>query len=62
MNLSEHKTKITGALLVLIGALQANSATLQALVTPKSFAWFTVAAGAVVAVLGFFNSSSKGPQ
>jgi hypothetical protein len=57
MILNEHKTKITGALLVLIGALQANSQTIQGLVSPETFAWFTVGAGALVAVLGFLNSN-----
>lgn len=51
-----HKTKITGLFLVLIGSLQANSSVLQTLLTPKQFAWFTVAAGLFVALLGFLNN------
>ena len=61
MNLNEHKTKITGALLVFIGALQANSQTIQGLVSQETFAWFTVGAGAFVAVLGFLNSHKGTP-
>jgi hypothetical protein len=51
-----HKTKITGLLMVVIGSLQANSAVLEQLLSPKQFAWFTVGAGVVVAGLGFLNS------
>lgn len=54
--LNQHKTKITGLLIALIGALQANSAVIQTLVTPEQFAWFTVGAGVFVALLGVVNS------
>jgi bacteriorhodopsin len=51
-----NPTKITGAIIVVIGALQTNTTALQALMTPKQFAWFTVGAGAFVALLGFVNT------
>jgi hypothetical protein len=57
--LKTHPTRITGFLMVAIGALQANSNVLQTLLTDKQFAWFTVVAGAVVAGLGFLNA--RGP-
>lgn len=53
--INRHKTKLTGMSLVVIGALQTNSTMLQALMTPRQFAWFTVGSGVVVAVLGFLN-------
>lgn len=57
--LNSHKTKIVGALLVALGALQANSATVQQMVKPSIYAWMTVVIGVLVAVLGFLNSASK---
>lgn len=57
--INAHKTKIVGGLIVAIGALQTNQATVQAMMSPKHFAWFTVVAGVVVAVLGFINSSQS---
>lgn len=53
--LNRHKTKLTGLLLVVAGALQANSVALQSLLSAKGYAWFTVAVGLFVAVLGFIN-------
>ena len=53
--LNTHKTKITGALLVLAGALQANSTTVQSLMPPRAYAYFTLCIGCLVAVLGFIN-------
>jgi len=50
-----HKTKLTGALLVAIGAFQANSEAFRTLVSPKGFAWITVGLGVLVALLGFIN-------
>lgn len=55
--LNAHKTKIVGGLLVLAGAMQANASSIQQLVSPKEFAWFTVGIGCVVGLLGFINSS-----
>lgn len=54
--LNGHKTKITGGLLVVAGALQANATSIQAVVKPTTYAWFTVAVGVIVALLGFLNS------
>lgn len=54
--LNSHKTKITGALLVTAGALQANATSIQAVVKPSTYAWFTVGVGVLVALLGFLNS------
>jgi len=55
-SLYNNKTKLTGLLLVVIGALQTNATALQSLLTADQFAWFTVGAGVLVAVLGFMNS------
>lgn len=52
-----NKTKITGAALVALGSLQANSEAMRAIMTPEQFAWFTVLAGVFVALLGFINSN-----
>lgn len=57
--LNAHKTKFTGALLAVIGFLQTQTVQLQALMSPVTFAWFSVIAGATVAGLGFLNSRSK---
>lgn len=51
-----NKTKITGALLVLFGVLQTQSETIRGLLDERAFAWFTIAVGCIVAVLGFLNS------
>lgn len=51
-----NKTKLTGGVLVAVGAMQANATAMQALLSPGHFAWFTVGAGVLVAVLGFLNS------
>lgn len=53
--LNDHKTKITGFLLVVAGSLQANTTMLQSVLTPAQFAWFTVIIGCIVAALGFIN-------
>lgn len=58
----DNKTKITGALLATIAVIQANSAAIQALISPKAFAWFAVVVGAFVTFLGFLNSSSAIPD
>lgn len=52
-----NKTKITGALLVLFGVLQTQSETIRGLLDERAFAWFTIAVGCIVAVLGFLNSA-----
>lgn len=56
--LKAHRTKLVGAFLVLAGALQANASSIQSLVTPKQFAWFTVGIGCIVGLLGFLNSQN----
>lgn len=57
--INSHKTKMTGAALVALGAIQANAGTVQTLVPPRAYAWLTVALGVLVAVLGFINGSQK---
>ena len=57
--LYSHKTKITGGLLVVAGAVQASATTIQPVVSPKAYAMFTVGVGALVALLGFLNSKSN---
>ena len=59
--LNQHKTKITGAVLVAIGAVQANAKMLQPLMSPRAYALSMVVAGVVVAVLGFMNSRPPQP-
>lgn len=59
--LNRHKTKVTGFLLVIAGALQANTTVLQGVLTPSQFAWLTVVVGCVVAGLGFLNGSKSQP-
>ncbi len=59
--LNQHKTKITGAVLVAIGAVQANATMLQPLMSPRAYALSMVVAGVVVAVLGFMNSRPPQP-
>ena len=54
--LNRNKTKITGMMLVAIGSVQANSALLQSVLTPKQFAWVMVGGGVLVATLGFLNN------
>lgn len=57
----QHPTKITGFLLVILGSVQANSLSLQSVLTPAQYAWFTVIVGGIVAGLGFLNGTRK-PQ
>lgn len=56
---NRHKTKITGALLVVIGSLQANAQFMQELLTPRQYAFFTIGAGMFVALLGFLNAPKE---
>ena len=53
--LNRHKTKITGGVLVVLGAVQANATALQAAMSPQAYAWTMVGAGCFVALLGFLN-------
>lgn len=57
--LKAHRTKIVGGILVIAGALQANASSIQSVVSPHAFAWFTVGIGCVVGLLGFLNSSKS---
>jgi hypothetical protein len=59
--LQRNPTKLTGFLLVILGSVQANSVSLQSVLTPAQYAWFTVVVGGIVAGLGFLNGSRK-PQ
>lgn len=54
-----NPTKLTGFLLVILGSVQANSVSLQSVLTPAQYAWFTVVVGGVVAGLGFLNGTRK---
>lgn len=53
--LYNNKTKISGFLLAIVGALQAQSFVLQGWMSDSAFATFTTAMGTLVAVLGFIN-------
>lgn len=55
--LLKHPQKITGALLVGLGAIQANITQLQQILTARQFALATVGLGCLVAVLGFINTT-----
>ncbi len=55
--LKKHPQKITGFILSIVGALQAQAATVQGFLSPRHFALFTVAIGILVSVLGFINTS-----
>lgn len=57
--LNRHKTKLTGLVLVVLGSIQANITALQALLTPREFAWSTVMIGAIVAAIGFLNGRAR---
>lgn len=58
--LDRHKTKLTGAALVALGAIQSNALLIQPVLSPKAYAALMVGAGVVVSVLGFLNS--RGPE
>jgi hypothetical protein len=60
--LKTHPQKLTGLLLVVIGSVQANLTMLQPLVSPKAFAVGTMITGALVAALGFINTTKKEDQ
>lgn len=55
--LNNHKTKIVGFLITLLGAVQASAGQLGAVLSPKAYAWTMIAIGIVVAVLGFINTA-----
>ncbi len=55
--LDAHKTKITGFLLVVLGAVQAASVHLQAIFSPFVFAAIMAVVGVLVAIIGFLNST-----
>lgn len=57
--INSHKTKLTGALLVALGAVQANAGTIQTVIPPRAFAWMTFGIGVMVAVIGFLNSAAQ---
>ena len=56
--LNAHKTKIVGLLLAALGSVQANSGAIQSIISPQHFAYLTIGAGVLVAILGFINSSA----
>ncbi len=57
--INAHKTKVSGYLLIVVGALQTNSSAVQSLISPKQFSLFTVGAGILIAVIGHMNSAKK---
>jgi hypothetical protein len=61
MSIMDHKTKITGAALAVVSALQATSSSLQAVLPPTQFAWVTTGIGVLVTILGFANSNNQKP-
>lgn len=55
--LMNHKTKIMGFLITVLGAVQASAGQLTTLLSPKHYAVVMVIAGICVAALGFLNSA-----
>jgi len=53
--LYNNKTKISGFLLAIVGALQSQAFVIQGWMSEGAFATFTTAMGTLVAVLGFVN-------
>ncbi len=53
--LYNNKTKLSGFLLAIVGALQAQSVVLQDWLSPSAFAAFTTFMGVLVSILGFIN-------
>lgn len=60
MNLSNSKTRILGALLVLFGVLQTMSGQIQTLLPPDAYGWYTIVVGVAVFVLGVLKKGSGG--
>jgi hypothetical protein len=57
--LDNHKTKLSGILLLTVSSLQANSVVVEQLLTPKQFALFTLVAGIVVTIIGSTNTARQ---
>lgn len=55
--INSHKTKITGFVIVVLGAVQANAAHLGTVLTPKQYAIAMVCVGVLVSALGFINTA-----
>jgi hypothetical protein len=58
MNVMNHKTKILGALTVLLGFIQAYPG-LSDMLAPQTYAWTMLVIGALVTVCGFLNSQEQ---
>lgn len=54
-----HKTRMSGFLLTLLGAIQVALPQLQEFMTKRSFAFWTVGVGIWVTVLGVMNSRAQ---
>jgi hypothetical protein len=54
-----HKTRVSGFLLTLLGAIQVALPQLQEFMTKRSFAFWTVGVGIWVTVLGVMNSRAQ---
>ena len=58
--INAHKTKLTGVLLIALGAIQSNATYIQAILSPRGYALAMICAGVFVAVLGFLNNPKPG--
>lgn len=56
--LDRNKTKITGLVIAVLGALQAASPQLQAVMSPRTYAITMIFLGVLVSVFGFLNSQA----
>lgn len=57
--LDDHKTKILGAFVTALGALQANPELLRQVLSPTAFAWTMLAAGVIITVIGSTNTARQ---
>lgn len=54
--LDDHKTKLMGAVVTVLGALMAQKDLLEQLLPPTAFAWFVVGSGVIVTLIGSTNT------
>ena len=54
-----NKTRLTGYIIVVIGALQTAGPALQTLLTSRQMAIFTIVGGLAVAIIGHYNASQQ---
>lgn len=55
--INNHKTKLAGFAIVVLGAVQANAAHLGTVLSPSAYAWTMIGLGTLVSALGFINTA-----